>query len=158
MRGKTTPINGEGEIILEYDVGWQLRSVHPWQMGTQLSGESVVRPDSDEAGKRSDSLAGLGAEREGDASPGIDVGEGGGQVQHNPAYQDHDGCTEFEEMISEHPDLSAGSRGFSGMQPQLLHQDIGGRHQEDPELVRPEARATGAIDGESEVQFLSSVR
>jgi len=78
-------------------------------------------------------------------------------VQHDPARRDNDRSTEFEQVIADHPDLCPSTRSLLRMQPQLLHQHISSRCQEDAELICPEARATGTVKREPQLQFLDPV-
>lgn len=60
-------------------------------------------------------------------------------------------------MVTERPYLRARTRSVFRAQAQFLHQSVGGSRQENPKLIRPEAGATGAVNGESQVQFLDPV-
>ena len=54
-------------------------------------------------------------------------------------------------------DLGAAERGPVRAELQLLKQDERGRRQGDAQLIGPEARATGAPEGEREFQFLQAI-
>src|SRR5207247_7509526 len=63
---------------------------------------------------------------------------------------------ELQQSFAQHGNLSAGTSGPGSPQSQLLHQDVGSGGEQNPELVGPEAGATGAVDLEV-VQFLNAI-
>ena len=78
-------------------------------------------------------------------------------MENEAADGDDDLSAELEEAIAEsghlHPHRGRPGRSKS----QLLHRDIGGCRQENAELVGPEARATGAVDGKIEEELLDAI-
>jgi len=102
-------------------------------------------------------LSGSGTEGQCDLVPGVQEGERGGQMQDEAAHRDHHARPELDEVLAQGGDLGAGTGGAGGAQPQFLHQHVGGRGEQHPELVGPEARAAGAADLQTVVQFLDAV-
>ena len=53
--------------------------------------------------------------------------------------------------------LGAGARRAGGPQPQFLHEHVGDRRQQHPQLIRPEAAAARAVDLQAIEQLLDPV-
>jgi hypothetical protein len=60
-------------------------------------------------------------------------------------------------VLAQGRDLSAGQGGTAGLSSDLLHKGVGGGGEQDPKLVGPEARATGAVELQTVMQFFDTV-
>ena len=70
---------------------------------------------------------GARAEREGDASPGVQVGRRRRQVEDDAPGRADDVGPQLEEPVAQPGHLGAGTRGPRGAQPEFLHQHVGRR-------------------------------
>ena len=77
-------------------------------------------------------------------------------MQYHTAYRAFQPHAEFEQAFPQGAHLRPRTRGAGRPQAQLLEQHVGGRAQQHPQLIGPEARATGAIDGQAVVQFFDA--
>ena len=103
------------------------------------------------------SLAGAGAEREGDVPPRVAVGGRARQVEDDAAHGDDDVDTQFEQSLAQPRHLGAGTRGARGAHAEFLHQDVRGSREEHAQLIGPEATAARPADLEPVVQFLDPI-
>ena len=78
-------------------------------------------------------------------------------MQDDPADGAHDLHADRDQGLPQPRDLGAAERGPVGAELQLLTQDERRGRQGDAQLVGPEARATGAPEGEGEFQFLEAI-
>ena len=78
-------------------------------------------------------------------------------MQDDAADGAHDLHADRDQGLPEPRDLRAAERGAVGAQLQLLTQDEGRRRQRDAQLIGPEARATGAPEGEGVFEFLQAI-
>ena len=65
--------------------------------------------------------------------------------------------TELQQPQAQHVYLGSAAACSAGSQPQLLHEDVGGRGHEHAKLVGVEARATRSVDLEADFQLLDAV-
>ena len=80
-----------------------------------------------------------------------------GKMNHHPAHRNHHLSAQFQQPFAQGPDLRPRACGPRRPQPQFLHQDVGRRRHQYPELVGQELRATGAVDLQALVQFLNAI-
>ena len=64
---------------------------------------------------------------------------------------------QLQEPVAQPGHLGSGTGGACGAQPELLHEHVGGGRQQDPQLVRGEPAAAGAVDLQPVEQFLDPV-
>ena len=102
-------------------------------------------------------LRGHGAERARETRPGGGVGMGSREMQDDPADGAHDLHADRDQGLPQPRDLRAAERGAVRAELQLLKQDERRGRQRDAQLIGPEARATGAPEGEREFQFLEAI-
>src|SRR5713226_2953499 len=102
-------------------------------------------------------LAGAGAEREGDVTPGVEEGRRGRQMEDDAAHRPDDMDAELEQALTQRGHLRAGAGRVRGPQPEFLHEHVRGGGEEDAQLIGPEATAARAPDLESVVEFLDPV-
>src|SRR2546426_5680100 len=102
-------------------------------------------------------LAGAGAEREGDVTPGVEERRRGRQMEDDTAHRRDDMDAEFEQPLTQRGHLRAGADGARGPQPEFLHEDVRGGGEEHAQLIGPEATAAGAPDLESLVELLDPI-
>src|SRR2546426_9061247 len=102
-------------------------------------------------------LAGAGAEREGDVTPGVEEGCRGRQMEDDAAHRADDVDAELEQPLTQRGHLRAGAGGARGPQPEFLHEDVRGGGEEHAQLIGPEAPAARASDLESVVEFLDPI-
>src|SRR5690606_27256298 len=98
-----------------------------------------------------------GAEAGGDDLPRVWVGVGAWQMQHESAGGARDAHADLEQHEAQTADLGPRERRAIGAELEFLQQDVCGGRQRDAELIRPEARAAGAADGEVVLQFLQTI-
>lgn len=67
-------------------------------------------------------------------------------MDHNAADRLFDAGRQLQQLLAQRADLSPGEAGASGLAADFLQQRIGGGREQDPELIGPEAGATGAIN------------
>ena len=79
-----------------------------------------------------------GAEAGRDGLPGVRVGMGTGEMQHEAAHRARDAHADLQEDKTETADLCTRQRRAIGAQLQFLEQDVRGRGQGDTELIGPE--------------------
>jgi hypothetical protein len=65
--------------------------------------------------------------------------------------------SDLEEVLTERRDLGASKSGSCGLAPDLLHEDIGGCGEGDPELVGPETRAARPVHLEAVMELLDPI-
>src|SRR6266851_10078665 len=102
-------------------------------------------------------LAGAGAEREGDVTPGVEERRRGRQMEDDAAHRPDDMDAELEQPLTQRGHLRAGAGGARGPQPEFLHEDVRGGGEEHAQLIGPEAPAARASDLESVVEFLDPI-
>ena len=68
-------------------------------------------------------------------------------MRHHAAHRAFQPHAELEQAFTQGAHLRPRTRGAGCPQAQLLEKHVGGRGQQHPKLIGPEARATGAIDG-----------
>ena len=102
-------------------------------------------------------LRGHRAECARETRPGGGVGMGSREMQDDPADGAHDLHADRDQRLPQPRDLRAAERGAVRAELQLLKQDEGRGRQRDAQLIGPEARATGAPEGEREFQFLEAI-
>src|SRR5713226_10716636 len=102
-------------------------------------------------------LAGAGAEREGDVTPGVEEGRRGRQMEDDAAHRPDDMDAELEQALTQRGHLRAGAGRVRGPQPEFLHEDVRGGGEEHAQLIGPEATAARAPDLESVVEFLDPI-
>src|SRR6266853_1527330 len=67
------------------------------------------------------------------------------------------GAGGMEQPLPQRAHLRGGAGGRLRAPLQLLKQDIGGRRQQDPELIGPEAHTTGPVQRQPELQLLDAI-
>jgi hypothetical protein len=77
-------------------------------------------------------------------------------VQHQSAGGTFHPHGQLEQALAQPADLGGGEAGPLRPQPQLLKQDIGSGAEQDPELIGEKARATGAVNVQTVIQFLDA--
>jgi hypothetical protein len=82
---------------------------------------------------------------------------GSREMQDDPTDGAHDLDPDRDQRLPQPRDLRAAERGAVGAELQLLAEDKGRRRQRDPQLIGPEARATGAPEGQRQFQFFASI-
>ena len=85
------------------------------------------------------------------------VGRGAWQMQDDTADGADDMNAQLQEPVAQPGHLGSGTGGACGAQPELLHEHVGGGRQQDPQLVRGEPAAAGAVDLQPVEQFLGPV-
>jgi len=78
-------------------------------------------------------------------------------MNHHPGHRNLHLSAQLQQSFTQSPRLRAGASGPRRPQPQFLHQHIGGRRHQHAELVGPEFRTTGAVDLQTQVQFLEAI-
>ena len=78
-------------------------------------------------------------------------------MNHHPAHRNHHLSAQFQQPFAQGPHLRPRASGPRRPQPQFLHQNVGSRRQQYPELVGQELRAARAVDLQALVQFLEAV-
>jgi len=68
-------------------------------------------------------------------------------MRHHAAHRAFQPHAELEQAFTQGAHLRPRTGGTGRLQAQLLEQHVGGCAQQHPQLIGPEARATGAIDG-----------
>src|SRR5690348_4384813 len=125
------------------------------------SGNGCPLPASSDAGQTSavgsSELCRNRTEGSGDAPPLGSVGESTWQMQHDAAHRALDAATELEQPFAQGADLRSGARSALSAEAQLLHQNVGGRGEQHPQLIGEEARAAGAVDLEPMMQLLDAI-
>ena len=94
-------------------------------------------------------LTGAGAERQGDAPPGVEVRGRGRQVEGDAAHRNDDVGAQLQQPVAQPCHLGAGTPGTRRAQQEFLHQHVGRGGDEHAELIRPEATAARAVDLEA---------
>ena len=102
-------------------------------------------------------LGGHGAERARELRPRGGVRMGSREMQDDPTDGAHDLHADRDESLPEPRHLGAAERGPVHPELQLLTQDERRGRQGDPQLIRPEARATGTSKGERVFEFLQPI-
>jgi len=102
-------------------------------------------------------LAGAGAEREGDVTPGVEKRCRRGQMEDDAAHGAQDMDAKFEQPLPQRGHLRPGARRARRPQPEFLHEHVRGGGEEHAQLIGPEATAAGASDLESVVEFLDPI-
>src|SRR4051812_27943513 len=97
---------------------------------------------------RASPLRGRRAEGAREACPRHGVGMGSGEMQDDPADRAHDLYAKRDERLPEARHLRPAKRGPVGAELQFLAEDEGRGGQRDAQVIGPEARATGAAEGE----------
>ncbi len=83
--------------------------------------------------------------------------DGTAEVQDDPTDRANDVDADRDEGLPQPRDLRATERGPVGVELELLEEHKSRRRQRDAQLIGPEARATGAPEGEGEFQFLEAI-
>ena len=109
------------------------------------------------AGRDTLTLRGHRAERARETRPRGGVRMGSREVQDDPADGSHDLHADRDQGLPEPRDLRPAERGPVQPKLQLLKQDEGRGRQGDPQLIGPEARATGAPESEGVLEFLQPI-
>ena len=91
-------------------------------------------------------LSGARPERERDMPPRRQVWCRARQAQDDATHRAHHLDAELQQPVAQPGHLRAGARGVGGAQPQLLHQHVGRRRQQDAQLIRRKRLATRAVD------------
>ena len=98
-----------------------------------------------------------GAEAGRDGPPGLWVGMGAWQMQHESADGAGDAHADLQQHEPQASDLGPRERRAVGPQLEFLQEDIRRCRQRHPELVGPEPRAAGAAHREVVMQFLEPI-
>ena len=99
----------------------------------------------------------MGAEREGDVTPGVEERRRCWQMEDDAAHRADDKDAEFEQPLPQREHLRAGARRARRPQPEFLHEHVRGGGEEHAQLIGPEATAACASDLESVVEFLDPI-
>jgi hypothetical protein len=83
--------------------------------------------------------------------------EGSGQVQDDAANGDDDMSSELYQSLAKSGHLCSGTGGSLRSESQFLHEHVGGRCHQDPELVGPELGAARAVDLQPVVELFDPV-
>ena len=102
-------------------------------------------------------LGGRRAEVAREAPPRDGVGMGPREMQDDPADGAHDLHADRDQRLPQARDLRTAERSPVHTELQFLKQDERRRRQGDAQLVGPEARATGAPEGEGVFEFLQPI-
>ena len=84
-------------------------------------------------------------------------GKDAGKCGDDAAHRDHDVNADLEQSFPEGGYLCPGTGGSCGTEPDLLHQHVRRRGEQDTKLISPEAGATGAVDLEAVVKLFDAV-
>lgn len=103
------------------------------------------------------SLGRSSAERPRDALPLVSIGHVLGQMQYQSAHRRMNPCAEFDQFVTQGTHLRTLKWGAFGRQPHFLHQHVSRCGNQRAGLVRPEARAAGAVDLHSMVKLLDPI-
>jgi len=78
-------------------------------------------------------------------------------VQHDPTNGNHDVSAKLDQSLAESGHLCSGRSRSLRSESDFLHEHVGGRCHQDPELVGPESGATRAVDLQPVMEFFDPV-